>query len=468
MVCYNCGSRLSEHPFCTACSADVSLYKKIMHVSNMYYNEGLEKASIRDLSGAIICLRQSVKFNKNNIEARNLLGLVYFEMGEVVAALSEWVISKNLRGEKNIADDYIGMIQSSGSRLEAINQTIKKYNQALVYCMQDSKDLAIIQLKKVLSLNSKFVRAHQLLALLYIDSEQWERANKELKKCKEIDRNNTMTLRYCKEVKEVINPDESSKSIGKFKNDKSIRYKSDNEMIIQPMNGREAKSGGLYSLLNIGIGLAIGVAAMTFLVVPTAVSNAKNQAQEQVKDIANRLDAKTITISELETQINDAKNENTNLKNQLEAYVGTGGTLQTMDELLVTASTYLETQEVQATADKLESIAEAIDITQTSQAFQTLYNTILKTIGPEVSVTYYQEGNSAYTSEDYALAITNLQKAVKYDPENGDALLYLGNAYRNNNEKDKAIETYKKVIELFPETERARKSQRLINDLTEG
>ena len=194
MVCYNCGSRLSEHPFCTACSADVSLYKKIMHVSNMYYNEGLEKANIRDLSGAIVCLRQSVKFNKNNIEARNLLGLVYFEMGEVVAALSEWVISKNLRSEKNIADDYIGMIQSSGSRLESINQTIKKYNQALVYCMQDSKDLAIIQLKKVLSLNPKFVRAHQLLALLYIDSEQWERGNKELKKCKEIDRNNTMTL----------------------------------------------------------------------------------------------------------------------------------------------------------------------------------------------------------------------------------------------------------------------------------
>ena len=56
----------------------MSLYKKIMHVSNMYYNEGLERAGVRDLSGAINSLRQSLKFNKNNIEARNLLGLVYF------------------------------------------------------------------------------------------------------------------------------------------------------------------------------------------------------------------------------------------------------------------------------------------------------------------------------------------------------------------------------------------------------
>ena len=87
MFCYNCGCHLSEHDFCTSCGADVSLYKKIMCMSNRFYNDGLEKAGVRDLTGAINSLRQSLKFNKNNIEARNLLGLVYFETGEVVAAL---------------------------------------------------------------------------------------------------------------------------------------------------------------------------------------------------------------------------------------------------------------------------------------------------------------------------------------------------------------------------------------------
>ncbi len=196
MNCYNCGCHLSEYDYCTACGADVALYKRILAVSNMYYNEGLEKAGIRDLTGAVSSLRQSLKFNKNNVEARNLLGLVFFERGEVVAALSEWVISKNLRPQKNIADDYIDMIQNNATRLDTINQTIKKYNQALVYCNQGSKDLAIIQLKKVLSLNPRFIRAHQLLALLYIDSEQWERAKRELDKCCRIDINNTQTLRY--------------------------------------------------------------------------------------------------------------------------------------------------------------------------------------------------------------------------------------------------------------------------------
>ena len=212
MVCYNCGRLLSEHGFCTACGADVTLYKKIMFIANRYYNDGLEKAQVRDLTGALVSLRQSLKFNKNHIEARNLLGLIYFEMGEVVAALSEWVISKNLKPQKNIADDYINMIQSNQSRLDSVNQTIKKYNQSLLYCHQGSLDLAVIQLKKVLSLNPKFVRAHQLLALLYINSEEWEKARRELYKCRQIDTSNTITMRYLKEVERMLTPEESAKA----------------------------------------------------------------------------------------------------------------------------------------------------------------------------------------------------------------------------------------------------------------
>ena len=69
MICYHCGCNLTAHSFCTNCGVDVGLYKKIMAVSNFYYNEGLEKAGVRDLSGAIVSLRQSLKFNKNNIDA---------------------------------------------------------------------------------------------------------------------------------------------------------------------------------------------------------------------------------------------------------------------------------------------------------------------------------------------------------------------------------------------------------------
>lgn len=466
MFCYNCGCHLSEHDFCTACGADVSLYKKIMYVSNMYYNEGLEKAEVRDLTGAINSLRQSLKFNKNNIEARNLLGLVYFETGEVVAALSEWVISKNLRSEKNIADDYIEKLQSNSARLDSINQTIKKYNQALVYCMQDSKDLAVIQLKKVLSLNPRFVRAHQLLALLYMDNEQWERAERELRKCVDIDRNNTQTLRYLKEVELMLVPDENVKQTGgRHKKEESVRYVSDNEMIIQPLNVKEPKNNGVSTLINIGIGLVIGLAATYFLMVPAAQSNAKTEAQKTITEISNQSDAKTVRIQELESENEKLQEQIESLESDVEGFVGVGGTMETFDSLLVVAADYLANQDKVATAADLETIAQTVNIEETSEGFQTLYNTLLETIGPELSLAYYEEAYAYFRQEEFAAAIESFDRAVYYDATNVDALYFLARSYHRKGDEAEAVETYQKLLELFPDSSRVRETQRYLSEL---
>ena len=54
---------------------------KLVYQSNYWYNDGLKKANIRDLSGAIVSLRRSLQYNRSNIAARNLLGLVYYGRG---------------------------------------------------------------------------------------------------------------------------------------------------------------------------------------------------------------------------------------------------------------------------------------------------------------------------------------------------------------------------------------------------
>ena len=139
MRCIKCGAALSDPGYCSSCGTDIQIYTRLIRLSNTYYNRGLEKAGVRDLSGAVRDLRSSLELNKRNIPARNLLGLIYFEVGDVVEALTEWIISKNLEPEKNIADEYIRAIQANPARLETINQTIKKYNQSLLYCQQDGR-----------------------------------------------------------------------------------------------------------------------------------------------------------------------------------------------------------------------------------------------------------------------------------------------------------------------------------------
>lgn len=469
MYCYHCGVLLSEQDYCTACGADVSLYKKIMAVSNLYYNEGLEKANVRDLSGAVASLRQSLKFNKNNIEARNLLGLVYFEMGEVVSALSEWVISKNLRPEKNLADDFIAKLQSNPSRLDAINSTIKKYNQALNYCRQDNKDLAVIQLKKVLSINPRFIRAHLLLALLYMDSEQWEKANRELRKCIAIDRNNTQTLRYLNEVELMLAPDDGGKAGGKNakapKKDEAVRYISDNEMIIQPINVKEPKGTGLSALLNIAIGLVVGIAATFFLLVPAAENKVRSESQTEIAQISAQMDEKTLRIQSLESENKTLTQRVKDLETEMQGYVGKTGDMSAYDGLLTATSAYLADGDKMACADALETISQTVNVEEASEGFQALYQTIMTSIGPGLYEQFYNQGHDAYTADDFETAITALTRATKYGTPNQDCYYFLGRAYQKHGDTEEAKDNYNKVLELFGGTDRAKDAKKFLDAL---
>ena len=69
MNCMNCGAFLTDMDldYCPNCGYNVLIQKKVDYLSKIFYNQGLEKASIRDLSGAIACLKQSLMYDKRNI-----------------------------------------------------------------------------------------------------------------------------------------------------------------------------------------------------------------------------------------------------------------------------------------------------------------------------------------------------------------------------------------------------------------
>lgn len=467
MRCYNCGAQLSEKSFCTHCRVDVSRYKIIMSMANYYYNDGLEKAGIRDLSGAVASLRQCLKMNKYHIEARNLLGLVHYEMGEVVQAVSEWVISKNLCPERNIADDYIASIQNNLNLQENWNQAYRKYNQALAYCYQDSTDMAIIQLKKVLSTTPNFLQAHLLLAMLYITSGEAEKAEKEIRKCLKVDRGNTMALRYAKEVDRILAQQNEGKNNKKqSKEDKILKYQSGNETIIQPANAFEPRRGAGW-VLNIIIGIAVGLAISWFLILPARIQTVNNEHNAKITQISEEIDKKSAQIGELEQKVTSLKQENENLKALTEVYAGQDGELNTVETLLNAAYIYLDTpDDIEKLTEAIEKVdREAIESEETSEVVRNLYSKLLLDAGTDIAKNYYDAGYKAYREENYDEAIENLKKAVTYDPSNGEALFVLGNSYKEKGNKKSAIETYEQVIELFPGTSKASKSQKYIEQL---
>ena len=178
--------------------------RKNQQIANSFYNLGLEKARIRDLSGAAQCLKKSLHFNKYQTDARNLLGLIYYENGEVADALVQWVISLNLQPEDNLADHYLDEIQRKPGQLEIESQNVKTFNQALWHAQNGSDDLAILQLARVVESNPHFVKAHLLLALLYMAREDFNKAGRCLYKILQIDKSNQKALHYMSIVKQNI------------------------------------------------------------------------------------------------------------------------------------------------------------------------------------------------------------------------------------------------------------------------
>ena len=250
---------------------------KLVYQSNYWYNDGLKKANIRDLSGAIVSLRRSLQYNRANIAARNLLGLVYYGRGDVAEALVEWILSKNFKSHENIANYYIQKTRENSAELEAVNQAVKKYNQALGYARQNGEDLAIIQLKKAVDIHPSFVKAYQLLALLYLHTEQYSKARQAVRAAHKLDKTDDMTLKLMHELNQ-IRKNRTVKIKEKDKKDQqTVTYSIGNETIIQPVSSGYKESAGMHTIANIAIGLVVGVAVMWFLVLP-AVTRSRQDA----------------------------------------------------------------------------------------------------------------------------------------------------------------------------------------------
>lgn len=452
MKCYMCGTLVDQEKVCPHCGSDLKIYRVILASSNLLYNTGLEQAQVRDLSGAIVSLKKSLKYNKYNTKARNLLGLVYFELGETVLALSEWVISKNLEPDNPMADRYLDEIQNTPGMLDKLNQTTKKYNQALLYCKQGSRDLATIQLRKVLSLNPKFVAGHQLLALLYIQDGKYNEARKELNIANKIDVRNTTTLRYSREVRDKLK--EQNQKRKKPKKDDVVSFQDGNDTIVMPNSSfRDMIDNTRASVVNILVGLVLGLLICFFLVIPTIRQRASESAAASLVDTNEELTNSASNVSSLKKKVEE-------LNQELEKYTGKADAVGSYEKLME-AKEFFDANNLDKAGEALNSVNRDL----LSERGQAMYDVIHAAVYAKILEETYNTAEQAYWKEDYNAAKESFGQVVFIDQtyHNGDALFYLAESQWNTWDFDNAKETYQKVIDQYPNTSHARTAQERID-----
>ncbi len=455
MICPNCGSNMSDKKKrCDRCGTDMTIYRKIYRASNQYYNNGLARARVRDLSGAIISLKSSLELNKLNTNARNLLGLIYYEMGETVAALSEWVISRHIQSTENDAEEYINKVQSNPTKLDALNQAIKRYNTALNYAKQGSDDLSIIQLKKVVSLNPRFLRAYHLLALLLMKQKENDKAKKYLYKALKIDVSNTMTLRYLKELEALegtvkdleSNPEASIPTTG----------------AIMPISSYKEDKPNIMVFINLVIGILIGIAVSAILLVPTIekrrAANPDTENIDYSSSIA-RIEEQKNEIDSLKADKVQLEHQIQSLQSQIEGLTTSDSKDGIYDTLFEATQLYLQELEKSqknrkytAVADKLATVEE--DKFENDTAV-TLAELMREVSYPDAAEDYYDAGHDLYGDGKYNEAIKELEKALIYDPKDVNAIYFIGRSYHKLGDKENATLYYNIVLTEYPDSNRA-------------
>ena len=465
MKCPNCGFNFFEGCHCPDCGVDVYVFRKTRSASIRLYNDALKMAEERDLSGAASNLEQSLLFDKNNVSARNLLGLIYCEMGRIGDALKHWIISTSVQPEGNAAAGYIDYLQKNAREMEKCNDAIRMYNQAIHYLKQGSDDLAVIQLKKSIDNNPDFLDAYNLMTLCCIEDKNAKRAQHFNEIVLKRDIRNPLALHY----KNLLGNTSSAPSpLKKAERSKTLSAVSVKKTDCNPPIPRYKRKEKINSVLEkrdflaflAGIGVAVIV--ILVLIVP-ALNESKNakikELETAIENYAGETEMTPEEVLAMRTELEKLQTENKLLRSEENK--------QANLELLATAVAQMTDGDFEACVTTLDTI----DTVSFSEEDLAKYNSVKTTAYPKAADSYYTKGKSQFLSNNFTEAKTYLETALNYTSNENfvdDTLYYLAKIAEEDKDTIKAKEYYNKIVKEYPDSNQITNVKNALQQLNEA
>ncbi len=432
--------------------------RKCSYISNGYYNKGLKLAREGDLTNAAGALKRALQFNKRNINARNLLGLIYYRIGEVSDALVQWVLSLNLQPSDNDADRYLDELQRQQGLMDSFGLTIKNFNQALSLAQGGSDDLAIIQLAKIVDQHPDYVRACTLLGLLYLAHDQPQKSYKCVQNALRIDKGNPLALRLLDAIRSRQKEQQGKKKSVREKASETKDIKADSTLI--PEN---YKSSSIWSTIgNILIGLLIGAASIIFIYLPIKEASIAKEYNEQVISISEQLNRVNSTVNDLELSNDALEEENGTIKAARNASEAENQELLSNVQLLVGAVDAYRSDRLTEGAKLYAQIDPKymINIEDGSSAsIEQSFRDLKAYYEGEGYDHFLSVADKAMQAGNWDSAIDNYKLCILICPDRPEPVFKEGLAYKKGGNTDRASELFNEVIERFPESEYADKAR---------
>lgn len=448
MICPICNSNSENKNRCSKCGSDLTMYAKLADISKVLYNKGLYAAKSNELTHAEQFLGKSILFDKNNLDARNVLGLVYYETGKIGLALKQWVISANMKKENNQAKEYVDYFQRNSEEFQKLNEAVKLYNQSVRFLKQKSEDMAVIQLKKAVDLNPKFVEALNLLSVFYMQKGENDLALDVIKSVLNIDTTNTKALSYFKEL--CPNGTRLVEGIKIVKTNKAY----DEPVKFEPKISRkvrDSKNSKAMELIIFAAGCICTAAVMFLLIIPGVASEKQDELDRLNADmlsLQNQYDSQKELFEQAGSE--DIQKENESLRLELSKYQKDADQRTSADQL--TSASALS---VKGKYSEAADIISKINMSNLSEDKVAEYNSLKSSVYQKEAKNLLKKGTSLVNSKNYQEAKENLEKSILYADEDlttkYNAMYYLAMAVKELGDTEKAKEYFGQVAQNHPQ-----------------
>lgn len=441
VVCPYCKNISEATKVCSDCHTNIKWVYDIYYKSEVYYTKGYVCTTKGNLTEAKKYLERAVELNKRQIEARNLLGIIEFEYGNVAEALKHWQISALVQGSKNKALEYIQQLRNEPKEFQKYKEANELYNSALKYISQNSEDIAVIALKKATRLNPKFIEARNLLALCFIRQRQYPKAMEQISYVLKVDQYNNKALSYLK----IIKLDEMKLDLSK----EPSHYVPIRTNCDKPQKVLNRGHLLFTAILYFSIGMVCMLGVQIGLILPNKTAGLESQIyvlegekkslEEDLKVLKQESNDKILALQgaiEKQKKYTDELQRNTNKLRQ--------------EQKLATAKEYANAKDWIKAADELYNIA----LEELEQRSQDEYTALKENIYPKATNELYNKGYSFYRIGNNIEALSMFEKAVLYgrgigDIATGKSLYYMGEIEEKNDNMSKAKQYYEEVIENY-------------------
>ena len=430
-----------------------AVFDKSLGISIRLYNKGLQKTGQMDLTGAAETLRQAIAFDKKNHMARNLLGLIYYEMGQIGDALREWIISTNLVRENNHAMDYIAKLQDNIVYLNKKNEAVERYNTAFMSLEEEDFDRAIGYLTEALEINGHFVAALNLLTLCYHTLGNKEEAINTLSRVLKIDKNNPTALRYHLAITGQKHKNQvmvGNVPIKITTPTNSVPISNYTAPVREPSRGFRVID--LTHIASFVIGSGIVFVMLYFFVMPGWIDGMEDEIERLEQALTTSQETHQTAAAAYQSRIETSEGRNLEQESTIHF-------LQDQLAIFIQNQTITDVQELVYQGDMISAaeILFHVDMSIVTPDRFVMVSELREAVLVEAAQELYNRGYQAYLTNNLIIAQGYLTTSLRYTDEVqtplffvDDAIFFLGRIAQLQGDYQAAIINFTTVINNFP------------------